>query len=433
MKIRNVKGCYDFLPNEQKIKDYIINTLKEVFQNYGYNNVETPILCYYDILSDKYDENNDILKEIYRLSDQGNRNLGLRYDLTVPFAKMIALNKNKIEFPFKRYEIDKVFRNGPIKTGRDREFIQCDIDVVGLENQFIEAELMNLYVTAFKKLDIDITIKINSRNLMSGLILESGINEDMIMQVTTIIDKKDKLVKDEFINMLLNINISTESINKLLYNFELSLEELNYKYKTTNNLFLETGLKELNDLFDLIRNTEIENYCKFSPTLARGQNYYTGNVFEVYDKKQIIKSSIGGGGRYDKIITNFINDGSKYPAVGISFGLSVIYEIIKNKEMFDKNPIEILIIPMNTESKSLTLGSKLRNLNINVDIDMRSKKLKKSLEYANRNKINYVIIYGEDEVINQRFKLKNMFTGIETIIEENNLESIKDKLNESSI
>lgn len=150
MKIQNVKGGYDFLPKEQKIRNYINSTIIENFKKYGFVNIETPILCYYDMLSDKYDENNDILKEIYRLTDQGNRNLGLRYDLTVPFAKFIALNKNKISLPFKRYEISKVFRDGPVKVGRDREFTQCDADVVGIKGQYIEAELLSLFVKTFK-------------------------------------------------------------------------------------------------------------------------------------------------------------------------------------------------------------------------------------------------------------------------------------------
>ena len=187
MIIKNVKGCYDFLPKEQKIKNYINKTLKETFEQYGYNSIETPILCYYDILSDKYEENNDILNEIYKLSDQGNRKLGLRYDLTVPFAKFIALNKNNIQIPFKRYEIAKVFRDGPIKAGRDREFTQCDVDVVGLKGQMIEAELMTLFIKAFNKLGIDTIIKYNSRNLMAGIILECGIKENLIASVTTII------------------------------------------------------------------------------------------------------------------------------------------------------------------------------------------------------------------------------------------------------
>ena len=150
MKIENVKGSYDYLPNEQIIRNYITDTLKEVFIKYGYNPIETPILNYYDMLSDKYDSNNDILKEIYKLTDQGNRKLGLRYDLTVPFAKFIAINKNNIKFPFKRYEISKAFRDGPIKKGRDREFTQCDCDVVGINGQFIEAELLCLFIDALK-------------------------------------------------------------------------------------------------------------------------------------------------------------------------------------------------------------------------------------------------------------------------------------------
>ena len=193
MKIANVKGGYDFLPQEEKIRNYIKETLKEVFELYGYFSIETPIITYYDILTDKYDDESDILKEIYKLSDQGDRKLGLRYDLTVPFAKFIALNKNKIKYPFKRYEIAKVFRDGPVKTGRDREFTQCDVDVVGLDGQFVEAELLSLYRDAFKRLGIDIIIKYNSRKLMMGLMIENGVSEDMISIVTTIIDKKDKL------------------------------------------------------------------------------------------------------------------------------------------------------------------------------------------------------------------------------------------------
>ena len=143
MKIQNVKGGYDFLPKQQKIRNYINDILRKTFEQYGYKPIETPILCYYDILSDKYDEENDILKEIYKLSDQGERKLGLRYDLTVTFAKLIALNKNQIKFPFKRYEIAKAFRDGPVRVGRDREFTQCDVDVVGLKGQLMEAELMS--------------------------------------------------------------------------------------------------------------------------------------------------------------------------------------------------------------------------------------------------------------------------------------------------
>lgn len=425
MKIQNIKGGTDFLPKEQRIRNYINDTLKEIFIEYGYNPIETPILMYYDILSDKYDENNDILKEIYKLTDQGNRKLGLRYDLTVPFSKLIALNKNNIKLPFKRYEIAKVFRDGPVKVGRDREFTQCDVDVVGLAGQMIEAEMLSLYVEAFRRLNIDIVIKYNSRQLMSGLIKECDIEEEKVSKVITIIDKLEKVSTEELKDYFREIEISEEKIDKLLKYFNLSLEELNKEFTITNNENIIIGLEELNTLDDYLRSLEIEQYCKFVSTLARGQDYYTGNVFEVYEKNMKLSGSIGGGGRYDKIITNFINDGTIYPAVGISFGLSSIYELLKNDERFKSDSdIDIYVTPMNTKIESLKLANKLRNMGYKVELEMLDKKLKKSLDFANKEKIPYVIILGEDEINNNKFKLKDMFNNKEYEVSMNNLKEI---------
>lgn len=426
MQIQNVRGSYDYLPNEQRIRNYIMNTLKEVFACYGYKSIETSILCYYDMLSDKYDINNDILKEIYKLTDQGNRNLGLRYDLTVPFAKFIALNKNNISLPFKRYEINKVFRDGPIKKGRDREFTQCDCDVVGLSGQLIEAELLSLYVCAFNKLDIDIYIKYNSRKLMTGLILESGIDDNLISSVTTIIDKKDKITKDEFNDMLKDIGLNNNQINNINKNFSYNLEELNNIFINTNNNYIKEGLAEINELTKYIKKLNIDNICIFDIYLARGQNYYTGNIFEVYDKSNTITSSIGGGGRYDNMIGDFINDGLNYPTVGISFGLSSIYEILKKRLIFNNSEIDIYIIPIDTSIESLNLANKLRNMNYKVEIDMTLKRLKKSMSFANKEKIPYIIVLGSEEVNNNNFKLKDMFNNNEYIIDMNNLDKIKE-------
>ena len=423
MQIQNVRGSYDYLPDEMRIRNYIINTLIEVFISFGYNSIETPILSYYDMLCDKYDENNDIVNEIYKLSDQASRKLGLRYDLTVPFAKFIALNKNRISLPFKRYEINKVFRDGPIKKGRDREFIQCDCDVVGISGQFIEAELMSLYVSAFDKLDIDIYIKYNSRKLMNGLLIECGISNDLISSVTTIIDKKDKLSGSEFTNLLLEIGLNNDQINNINKYFNYSLDDLN-NMSITNN-YLKEGLEEINNLNKYLEALNIDKYTQFDIYLARGQNYYTGNIFEVYDKSNYITSSIGGGGRYDNMIGNYIDDGDIYPAVGISFGLSSIYQILKNRNIFNnKSDIDIFIIPMNTNIESLKLANDLRYLNYKVDIDYNFKKLKRSMEIANKNNIPYVIILGSDELVNNKFKLKNMINGCEYEININNLDSI---------
>lgn len=427
MKIQNVKGGYDYLPKEQNIRNYINDTLIKIFEEYGYNSIETPILMFYDILSDKYDEENDILNEIYKLSDQGDRKLGLRYDLTVPFAKFIALNKNKLKMPFKRYEIAKAFRDGPVKVGRDREFTQCDVDVVGLSGQLIEAELLTLFEKAFNQLGIDIIIKYNSRNLMNGLIIESDIDKQLIPNVTTIIDKTEKITKEEFYNYMYELGLNDTQIKKLELDLSLSLKQLSNKYKDTSNQFIKSGLEELNNLSSYINKLNLSSICIFSPTLARGQNYYTGNVFEVYDKQLRITSSIGAGGRYDKMITNFINDGNEYPTVGISFGLSAIYEILKNDNLFEENNnIDIFIIPIETEIESLKLANKLRNFGYNVEMEMQKRKLKKSLDYANKEKIQYVIILGEDELKNNSFKLKDMINNGEILINLDHLSKIKE-------
>ena len=424
IELKNVKGTYDYLPNEQKIRNFINDTLKEIFEKYGYQPLETPILCYYDLLAGKYDESNDLLNEIYKLTDQGNRKLGLRYDLTVPFAKCITITKD-LRLPFKRYEIGKVFRDGPVKTGRDREFIQCDVDVVGIEGQMIEAELMTLYLEGYTKLGIDVVIRYNNRNLMSGLIIEQGISNESVSSVITIIDKLDKINETELLKEFNNLGIDNNKAINLLNIFKLNLKELNNKYQNTDNELIKKGLFELNELELYI--SEYKDKTKFVATLARGQDYYTGNVFEVYAKNNELSCSLGGGGRYDNMITDFINDGNKYPAVGVSFGLSTIYEILKTRDEFkNKSLIDIYIIPMNTKKESLSLANKLRNLGYKVDLEMNDKKVKKSFEFANRENIPYVIVLGEDEIKNKYFNLKNMLNGEQVKINIDEISRIKE-------
>ena len=427
MIIQNVKGGYDYLPKEQRIRNYINNILKETFEEFGFLSIETPILCYYDMLIDKYDEDNDILKEIYRLKDQGNRDLGLRYDLTVPFAKFIALNKNNISFPFKRYEINKVFRDGPVKVGRDREFTQCDADVVGISGQLIEAELLSLFVQAFQKLNIDIIIKYNSRNLMTGLILESGVEEDLVSSITTILDKKDKLSSSEFRLALSEVGLNRRQISFINKFFSMNLDDLLEYFFNTKNEYIRKGLEEVSNLNKYLKELEIDDICEVSISLARGQNYYTGNVFEVYEKNGKIKGSIGAGGRYDKIIGNFIGDGESYPTVGISFGLSSIYELLKNSNLFDdQSQTDIFIVPINTDIECLKIANEIRKLGFCVEVEMTNKKLKKSMDFANKEKIPYVIVLGEDEVKKKSFVLKNMFNGNITEVRMNELDIIKE-------
>ena len=410
LELKNVKGCNDYGGEDEIIRNYISDTLRKTFEKYGYKPLSTSILCYYDLLALKYNEDNDILKEIYKVSDQADRNLALRYDLTVPFAKYIALNQN-ISLPYKRYEIGKVYRDGPVKQGRAREFIQCDVDCVGIKGQMIEAELIALYVEGFKSLGIDITIKYNNRKIMAGIIEESKIPEDKIVDTITIIDKFEKLTRQEIIQEFLNIGLKNEQIDSLIKYLNMDFIQIKKEFSNIQNTELINGIKEISELNEYIKEMDLSEYVQFSATLARGQEYYTGTIFEVYQKNGEIKSSIGGGGRYDNMIENFIGNGKEYPAVGISFGLDVIFEILKSNTELSKNNTELYIIPMQNKVQALKIANILRKQNINVDIEMNETKLRKSMEYANKEKIPYVVIFGEDELKQGKVLLKDMENG----------------------
>lgn len=406
IELRNVKGCTDYSPREQFIRNYISDTLKKVFEKYGFKPLQTPILCYYDLLALKYDEDSEILNEVYKVTDQADRNLALRYDLTVPFAKYIAINQNT-KLPFKRYEIGEVFRNGPVKLGRDREFIQCDVDSVGIEGQLVEAEFVALYVEAYNNLGIDVVIKYNNRKFLSGIIIEAGISENLVTETITVIDKFEKLTKTELEKEFAKIGLNNEQVEKLLMYLNMDADQLiNIENK---NEVLAQGIEELNTLKQYIEKLGLLEYVQFSPSLARGQEYYTGTVFEAYTRDGSITSSIGGGGRYDKMITEFIDNGTVYPAVGVSFGLNVIYEILKNREEFTENALtDIFIIPMGTQIECLQIAETMRKAGYKVEVEMKNRKMKKSLDYANDEKIPFVFILGEDELANQTITVKDM-------------------------
>ena len=383
-KLKNVRGSIDYGEKDAMIRSFISKTLQETFEKYGYSPLETSILCYYDLLALKYDTDNDILKEIYKVTDQGNRNLALRYDLTVPFAKYIASNTD-IRLPYKRYEIGKVFRDGPIKKGRTREFIQCDVDSVGIEGQMIEAELISIFVEGYKKLGIDITIKYNNRKLMNGIIEICNIDNNEINQVITIIDKLEKLSYQEIKLEFNKIGIKEEQIETLMKYLKMEFNDLNKAVKDISNMNLKEGLNEIEELNRYINALNLTEYVRFSPTLARGQEYYTGTIFEVYVADESIKSSIGGGGRYDNIIGEFINDGQAY-----------LYNT------------DVYIIPMGNNALALKIANELRKNEVKVDIEMNNLKLKKALSIVNEKKVPIVIILGENEIKENKIIVKDM-------------------------
>lgn len=426
-ELKNVRGSIDYGGKNAIIRNFISKTLQETFEKYGYSPLETSILCYYDLLALKYDDDNDILKEIYKVTDQGNRNLALRYDLTVPFAKYITSNAD-IKLPYKRYEIGKVFRDGPIKKGRTREFIQCDVDSVGIEGQMIEAELISIFVEGYRRLGIDIIIKYNNRKLMNGIIEICNISNDKISQVITIIDKIEKLSYQEIQMEFNKIEIKDSQIESLMKYLKMEFDELNKEVKDVSNIKLQEGLNEVEELNKYIKELNLTEYVKFSPSLARGQEYYTGTIFEVYVANGSIKSSIGGGGRYDNMIGEFINDGKKYPAVGISFGLDVIFEILREKQTTLCNT-DVYIIPMNNNFLALKIADELRKNEVKADIEMNNLKLKKALSIVNEKKVPIVIILAENEIKENKIIIKDMKNNFQIIEDMNNyIETIQELL-----
>lgn len=423
MKLMNVKGTVDNLPNKEIIRRKVVNTLTDTFEKYGYLPLDTSILCYYDLLASKYSGGSEILKEVYTLKDQGDRTLGLRYDLTVPFSKVISMNVGKeINLPFKRYEVGKVFRDGPVKTGRAREFYQCDVDVCGIEGTFIEAEMLMMTIECYKKLGIDVYIEINNRKLLEGFIIEADIDKELSSRVILSVDKLAKIGESGVREELREYNIDNTKLDKLFSFFKCSINDLD-NMNITNNSFIE-GREEIKELFNYITSLSLEEECKFTPYLARGLEIYTGVVWEVFDKKQRLTCAIGGGGRYDKIITNFIDDGNKYPALGISFGLVPICEILENKSK--ESFYDLLIIPMDTNIESLRLAAILRNKDIKVIIEMNKKKIKKALDSANKNNIPYVIILGQNEINNNTIEIKDMNNSTNIKVDINDIDKMID-------
>lgn len=427
VELRNLKGTRDFMQSEQKMRNQIINKLQKVFENYGYQPVETPIICKYDVLASKYAGGDEILKEVYKFKDQGDREIGLRYDLTVPFARVVGMNPN-LRMPFKRYEVGKVFRNGPVKVGREREFIQCDVDIAGVKSMMAEAELMIMASDIYKLLDLDVYISFNNRKLLSGIIRTAGISEEMEGSVILSLDKLEKIGEQGVRDELLEKGLAEKEIGKLLAILTMNENDLLEKFRSNpSNEFIEQGIKELDELVNYIEVSGIRDICKFSPCLARGLQIYTGTVFEIFLKDGSISSSLSGGGRYDKIIGAFLDNGKEYPAVGITFGLDTIYAALEVKgkgkamETADSS-VQVYIIPIGTENESLSILTRLRRNSISADIEMDKRKIRKSLEYASKQKIPFVIVIGEDEIKSGKVRIRNMGNGSEEDVDISRIE-----------
>lgn len=413
--LKSVKGTKDFLPKEQAQRNWIRRTLEAVFEAYGCKPLETPTLQYYELLASKYGGGDEILKEVYRLSDQGERELALRYDLTVPLAKVVGMNP-EMRLPFKRYEIGKVFRDGPVKTGRLREFIQCDVDIVGTSSMLAEAELISMAFAAFAKLGLDVYIEVNNRKLLSGVLQELGVPAERAGAVMLSLDKLEKIgvegVRDDLRERQVEEPL-VAAITAFLQKGALTLDALAKQFSSDT---FRQGVQELQELFDYLQGAGVSGEVRFSPFLARGLGIYTGTVYEIFLQDRSIASSIGSGGRFDEIIGRFLGDGRVYPAVGISFGLDVILAALSMREASERAVADVLVIPLGTETLGLGLANRLRASGLRVELELAGRKLKKALDYANKEGIAYALIYGENEVNSGQVIVRDMRQGSEEAV-----------------
>lgn len=410
MELERSKGTRDFLPDEQIVRQEIIGKLKRVFELYGYSPVDTPAIEKFEVLSSKYAGGDEILKEAFRLKDQGGRQLGLRYDLTVPLARIVGMNP-QMKLPFKRYHVGEVWRDGPMGLGRYRQFTQCDVDIVGCRETTAEAELICLAKRVFDDLGLEVTIKFNNRKLLNDILAKFKIknHEEVIVAVDKIAKIGIAGVKKE----LEDKGVTEEQIQELL-------EAISYKGTNEKKLAYykglvdSDGLREIEQLLGYLSRLKAE--AEFDPALARGLSYYTGTVLEVYLKKSKIESSVCAGGRYDKMIGSLLERG-EYPAVGISFGLDRIYDAyLEKNKVTSKTVTQVYVIPIKTFEESFRIAEEFRKSGIKTDIDLLAKGPSKNLEYANALGIPYVVIVGEEELKQKKIKLKNMQSGEEKLV-----------------
>jgi len=418
MDYQNVKGTQDYLPNAEVVRRDIRRTLEDVFIQYGCKPLETPILNYTELLASKYGGGAEILEEMYTLTDRGKRDLALRYDLTIPFAKVVGMNPT-LKMPFKRYEIGKVFRDGPIKTGRFREFTQCDVDIVGVDSQIAEAELMVMALDAFRKLDLKVTIQYNNRKLLTGMLDVFGTDPEKINRVVLILDKLEKVGLAAVVSELNDQGLSNSKVT-LIKQFLTDDRNSSLSYFESfaeQNEEVSQGLNELKELESYLDFLSVKKQCIFNPFLARGLEIYTGTIYEIFLADQSIKSSIGSGGRYDNAIGGLIGTDQKFSTVGISFGIDVVYTAMSasRKELKENPNIDYYIVPIGTQKESLLVANYLRNKGYKVEYEMSNKKLGKALDKANKENIRNVIIIGENELENNQYKIKDMFSGEESV------------------
>ena len=435
------KGTRDFGPDEMVRRNYIFNTIKAVFHTYGYSPIETPAMENLSTLLGKYGDEGD--KLLFKILNSGNyldkigpggmnpedlnkitgliSEKGLRYDLTVPFARFVVQHRNEIQFPFKRYQIQPVWRADKPQKGRYREFYQCDVDVVGSDSLLNEFELIQIIDDVFGKLKVNVTVKINNRKILYGIAEAIGF-PDKFMTITVAIDKLEKIGEGKVIEELRENGLNEEAIEKIRPILSLP-KDINKSIPVMEKLFSgsetgRTGISEIRTIFNYIAKGDVKIKVELDLTLARGLNYYTGAIFEVKaDDVEI--GSICGGGRYDNLTGIFgLKDVS---GVGISFGADRIYDVMTQLDIFPgkvQKPTEVLFVNFGEQEEELCLklAKQLRNIGKNCEVYPQKAKFDKQFKYANNKNVSFVVIIGEEELKNNTISVKNMQSGEQTSI-----------------
>ena len=441
IKPQNAKGTRDFGPQQMKRIDYIFETIAKNFEAYGFMKIATPAVEKLDVLTGKYGDegdqllfkilnNGDFLKKV-KSEEVENKDLksvtkkvserGLRYDLTVPFARFVSANQNDLAFPFKRYQIASVWRADRPQKGRYREFFQCDADIIGSKSIMDEVSLMEIFDKSFKDLGLKgLSIKVNNRKVLQALANQMNAG-DRIVELTVAIDKLDKIGPEKVLEELSQKGFNKDQLNYLSPLFELGDKKFSNidKYEKLKNIFSHEplgmqGIEELETLEKLCQATGIE-IIDFDPTLARGLDYYTGGIFEVKPDDGSM-GSIGSGGRYDDLTNVFgLKDMS---GVGISFGADRVYDLMLERGLFENidNSLDYMIINFSDDHRVnyLELANKLRDKGHKVEVYPSSAKMKKQMNYANKRLVKNVIFLGEDEIKKGMYTVKRMSDGAQT-------------------
>lgn len=430
MKVNIPKGTRDFGPEEVSKRQFIFRTIQSAFELYGYSPIETPAMERLDTLMGKYgDEGDQLLFKVLNNGDFLSKvpdkvleeknsvraihslsKRGLRYDLTIPFARYAVMHRHEIQLPFKRYQIQPVWRADRPQKGRYQEFYQCDADVIGSNSLQYEAECILLFDKVFSELGIAVDIRFNNRKLLSALCQKIGASEELAL-ITTTIDKLDKIGWEGVHKILDRNGFEDDQIKTIQDYLDLTSLEQSALFFEESSLG-KLGLKEMQEVYHLIDDIELANTLTFDPTLARGLSYYTGAILEV-QALGIEMGSIGGGGRYDDLTALF--DGEAMGGMGISFGAERIYDVMEELKLLENKAIQPPVLILTLDEKFHSYGfeilQRLRNEGVRSDMLPAGEKMKKQMKYANRINAKYILILGSEEWENREIAVKNMVTG----------------------